>query len=251
MMASLKSELRKLWTVRSTYFILLFALAIMGIFAFWVEGIKAGVGGNSPVTDGFKTAKLIRDAVTSLGVFGAIVGILTFTHEYRYNTISYTLTASRSRLKSLLAKIISVSIFAILFTVYAAVMATILMHIALAIKGYHLSPQYFPHDLWWRVVFVGWGYAMIGLLIAAIIRQQVGSIVAFLLFPTLIEQIVGGLLRNNRIYLPFTALQQVTGLEGGGNMPTLSHNKAALVFVGYLLVGWLIAGLLFIRRDAN
>src|SRR3954467_14136812 len=101
MVASIKAEFRKLWTVRSTYVLFLVAFALVAIFAFYAEGIKA-----SPATvqDAGKLAGEVTNAVVTVSLLGALAGVLLMTHEYRYNTIMYTLTSSNSRSKTLLAK---------------------------------------------------------------------------------------------------------------------------------------------------
>jgi ABC-2 type transport system permease protein len=252
MIASLKSELRKLYTVRSTYLMLLFTFLIMLFFAFYTEGLKVGHG-SLAATDPNKLAELVKNAVANLAFFGAIAGILSLTHEYRYNTIMYTLTSSRSRSQTLLAKVIAISIFAVLFTIYVAVAAAGLMYLGLAIKGVTLVHQTFPVDLLWRVLYMSWGTCMMGLLLAAYIRNQVGTIAAYFVLPGLGEMLAGLLLKDNKIYLPFTALQQVTGASADAGLPdhTLSHVHAAWIFGAYLVVGWIIAIVLFLRRDAN
>jgi ABC-type transport system involved in multi-copper enzyme maturation permease subunit len=249
MMSSLKAELRKIWTVRSTYATLIFCLVIMGIYAFWAEGIKAG-DGTRAVTDPHKVAFLIRDAVSNLAFFGGLVAILSLANEYRYGTIMYTLTSSKSRGQILLSKIIAVTIFSIIFTLFVAILSPIMMYAGITIKGLSLAHQLYPADLIWRVFFGSWGYAMIGLLLASFIRQQVGTLATFFAFPLFLEALLGLVLKDNRIYLPFTALQQVTNLEGNDLHHVLSPGKAALVVVAYLLVGWAISWALFLRRDA-
>jgi ABC-2 type transport system permease protein len=249
MINSLKAELRKLWTVRSTYATLAFCFAIMCIYAFWVEGYKAGDGSRA-AADIHKLAFLIRDAVGNLAFFGGIVGILAFTYEYRYNTITYTLTASNSRVRILISKILAVTLYSIFFTLFVAIFASLLMFIGLTLKGLSLGHQVFPVDIIYKVLFTSWGYAMVGLLIASLVRSQVGAIATFFVIPAFVEPLSGLALKDNRIYLPFTAMQQVTT-----SSPELKHalspGKAALVFSTYLVVGWIIACYLFLKRDAN
>lgn len=251
MIPSLKSELRKIWTVRSTYIVLLFSLVVMVFFAFYIEGIRAGESSKA-LNDPTKLATLILDAITNLGTFGALVGILSFTHEYRFNTIMYTLTASRSRARSLLAKFTAVSLYSVFFTVFVSVFVVALMYLGLAFKGAHLVHQVIPSSVYWRVLFVGWGYCMFGVILAGLIRHQVGAVMAFFLIPGLGEALAGLLLKSNSRYLPFTSLQQVTHL---GNPEAfkivLAPGKAALVVLTYLVVGWIITLVLFLKRDAN
>jgi ABC-2 type transport system permease protein len=249
MINSLKAELRKIYTVRSTYATLAFCFVIMCIFAFWVEGYKAGDGSRS-VTDIHKLAFLIRDAVGNLAFFGGIVGVLSFSYEYRYNTITYTLTASNSRVRILVSKILAVTIFSIFFTLFVSIFASILMFIGITLKGLTLGHQVLPVDVIYKVFFTSWGFAMMGLLIASLIRNQVGALATFLAFPAFIEPLAGLALRDNRIYLPFTAMQQVT-VASPEFKHALSPPKAALVFSVYIVVGWIIAWYLFLKRDAN
>jgi ABC-type transport system involved in multi-copper enzyme maturation permease subunit len=250
MIAYLKSEIRKLYTVRSTYVILLFSFVLMMIFAVWIEGIKAGNPGKA-VTDSHKLASIFLDAITNLAFWGGIVAILSVTHEYRYNTIMYTLTASRSRSQTLLAKVGAISFFSLFFTVFVSIFAVALMYIGLAIKGASLSPQVLSPDIIWRVLYVGWGYSLLATLLAVIIRHQVGAIAAFFVMPVFLEQLLGLLLKDNRIYLPFNALQQVTQSQNTELHKSISHGRAALVFGVYLAIGWIIAWYLFLRRDAT
>jgi ABC-2 type transport system permease protein len=249
MINSLKAELRKIYTVRATYATLAFCLVIMCVYAFWVEGYKAGDGSRTPA-DIHKLAFLIRDAVGNLAFFGGIVGILCFSNEYRYNTIMYTLTASNSRVRILLSKILAVSLYSIFFTIFVAIFASALMYIGLSLKGLSLGHQSLPVDILYRAFFTSWGYAMIGLLFASLIRSQVGAIATFFVFPAFIEPLAGLALKDNRIYLPFAAMQQVSVPS-----PELKHSltpgKAALVFSAYLVVGWIVAWYLFLKRDAN
>ncbi len=251
MLGALKSELRKIWSIRSTYIVLLFAVVIIGFFAFWAEGVKAGQD-SAPADSAFKVANLVSNAIVNLGMFGALVGILSFTHEYRYNTIMYTLTASKSRTRALRAKVAAVGIFSVFFTVFVAVLAVGAMYLGLAIKGLTLGPQTFDLDVLWQALLVGWGYSMFGLIIAAFIRHQAGAIAAFFLVSGLVEQLAGILLKEDRAYLPFMALSQVAAPAGMTRSDfILSPGKAASVVLIYVVAGWIIAWYLFLRRDAN
>lgn len=242
-MLALKSEFRKLISVRSTYVVFLVALAILGLFAFYIEGLRAGVSVNDPG----KLASEVMGAVMFTGVLVMIAGALIMTHEYRYNTIVYSLTASKTRLRVLLAKILVVSLFSIAFAIVIGVLSPLLTYLGISIKGLHLAPQALHFgDLLLRTAFAGWAYGMFGLLFATLIRNQVGTMISILLVPSTVEQLLGILLKNNAVYLPFSALSAVTQ-----NIAALSHTKAAFVVTAYIVVGWMVAAVLFLRRDAN
>jgi ABC-2 type transport system permease protein len=245
--AELKAEFRKLVRTRSTYGVIAFALALEGIFAFWANGIKA-----EPVAlaqSGFLQLQLV-DAVGALGLIGAIVAVLLVTQEYRYNTIMYTLTAANHRWKVLLAKFLVITGYALVFTIFMAALSPLLARLGIAIQGANMAPQhiYFA-DIWWRVLFYGWGYAMAGMLIAFLLRNQIGALVALLLLPGLIEQLVGLVLKQNSIYLPFSALDAV--IHPGSGSHVLTVTSAALVYLAYLATAGIVAAVLFQKRDAN
>jgi hypothetical protein len=110
-----------------------------------------------------------------------------------------------------------------------------------------------------KVIFFCEAFAMAGLLFATLIRNQVGTIAALIILPDTIEGLLSLLLRQNSVYMPFTALQQVIAAPAaslGRNVSVsatgyLSPPKAAGVYMAYLVGVWIVAWYLFIRRDAN
>src|ERR1700690_563954 len=101
MVPTLKAEFRKLFTIRSTYGWILLAFVLVGIFSFYGEGFKdsAQLMQHPKLAEGGSLfiAGTITQMASFVGLFGGIIALLLITHEYRYNTITYTLTASNSR----------------------------------------------------------------------------------------------------------------------------------------------------------
>ena len=251
MLASLKSEFRKLLTVRSTYFITGFVVILVIFIAFFLEGWQ--LNGASLHNPG-QLASDVTGALT-VTIFGAIVAILLVTHEYRYNTIMYTLTSSNRRSKVLVSKFIVTSLYALFLTVLVGVLSPIMAYLGIHAHGHLLVPQTLHYgDLAWRSLFYGWGYAMAGFLLALLTRNQVASIVSLFLIPTLAEQLLGVLLlKHNSVYMPFTALNQVLNgpSSAGPTSSTFSPVRAAGIYCVYLVVGGIVAWILFYKRDAN
>jgi ABC-2 type transport system permease protein len=252
MLNSLKSEFRKLLSVRSTYFITVILTVLVIFVAFYLEGWRANSGQLHDPT------QLAGDVTGALGttVFGAIVAILLVTHEYRYNTIMYTLTNSNSRSKVLLSKFIAISVYAVFLTILVGVLSPVMSYLGIHLHGHTLVPQTLHYgSLAWRSLFYGWGYGMAGLLLALLTRSQVASIVALFVIPGVVEQLLSHLLfKHNSVYLPFTALSQVLSGPSSGPDPTssaFSSAHAALIYGAYLVVGGITAWVLFLRRDAN
>lgn len=187
------------------------------------------------------------------GLLGALVGVLLVAHEYRYNTIMYTLTSSNSRTKTLLAKLVVVSAFAVLFSLTMGVLSPLLTALGIKLGGHTLVHQSFPiWDVMWRVVFVGWGYAIFGFILAVAIRIQVGAISTMFLWPAMLEPLAGLLLRHNASYLPLNDLSNIA-MENDphviSEMNTVAH--PVLLFLGYIVLGLIVVWQLFLRRDAN
>jgi hypothetical protein len=141
-----------------------------------------------------------------------------------------------------------VSGFVIVASVIFGTLSPLLAELGWHLKGLSVVPQSLPvWDLAWRAIFYGWGYSMFALLLAMIIRNQVGAIITILFVPGTIESLLGLLLHENTKYLPFTALNSVLN-----NMPNmLAAGKAALLVSAYLLATAIIAAILFQKRDAN
>ncbi|HEU4914848.1 MAG TPA: ABC transporter permease [Candidatus Saccharimonadales bacterium] len=244
MLATIKAEARKLLTVRSTYFIVAFALLLAGFVAFYAIGYKSG---SVIPENGIQRA--VFDVISVVPIFLAIIAILLITHEYRYNTISYTLTSSNSRMKVLLAKLLVVSVFTIAATlVFVAWIAAVTL-LGVHMAGHRLLPQNFDYleVLWKSVLFMVTG-SLAGLVIGFLSRSVVFAIVAYFLIPTTVEPILNSLLKVNANYLPFMAQSQILI----DDMPkAFSPLASAGVFTAYLAGAWIVAAILFVRKDAN
>ncbi len=243
MISALKAECRKLLSIRSTYVILGLTLLLEIIATFYATGYRSAPGAmyNSDLLAGSVTS-----AATFFAVFISLIGMLSMTHEYRYNTIMYTLTSAKNRTTILLAKFLVVSAFAIIAASIFGFLAPPLTALGVQAAGYSMADQIIPiGDLWWRVAFMGWGFSMLALLFATIIRSQTGAIVLFFLMPFTLEPLLVFAFQINEKYLPFRSLFAV--IERGAT----SYERAAVTVMVYIVVGWLLAWLLFIRRDAN
>lgn len=254
MITTLRSEFRKLLTVRSTYITSVLAILLVILVSFYVEGWQ-GISGSaaSELTPEALREVAVNSATTSV-VFSAIVAILFMAHEYRHNLIMYTLTISNSRTKVLLAKIVTVMVYAFGLTVLCGAIGIGTYYLGLSLRDASLPAQSF--DLLYvagRVLFYGVCYGLIGLLFAALLRNVVAAVAAVFILPVTVEPLLGLILKDNSVYLPFASLEQVIVLDPNQTVVSgqLSPGKGAFVFLVYLVAGWLITWLLFLRRDAS
>lgn len=248
MLATLKAEYRKLYTIRSTYIISGLSIVFLAAISFWFVGYKADP--TSALNANIVSRELLSN-ISFLAIFAAIVSILSITHEYRYNTIMYTLTASNSRSKVLLSKFIATISFSVLYIAVGLAVAVGALLFGMQLADINLIKQYVDWgDLLWRLGFYAIGFASMGLLFGFLFRNVVGAVVTILLMPATIEQLLSLALKDNAVYLPFRALYAVVS-PGGMDPNALSPTKAAWVFGVYFVVGWIVAWILFVRRDAT
>jgi ABC-2 type transport system permease protein len=244
MLAAIRSEFRKLLTVRSTYAISGIAILLTGFIAFYGMGFHSWPGDQPPT----QLQDQVMNIISIYQIFAAIVAILLIAHEYRYNTIMYTLTISNRRLKVLFAKMLVITIYGAVITLIA--LGTAFPEIMLGVKasGHHLGVQHVAllSVIWRSLVFTISG-ALTGLVFGFLSRSVVFAIVAFFVLPTTIEPLLHGLLNISNNYLPFASQSQILTTGPGTNSPLAS----AGVFLAYLAGAWIIATVLFMRRDAN
>lgn len=250
MLSTFKAEIYKLLTVRSTYALTAVSAALTAFWGFYIAGWLAKPAGlHDP---GFMVAQMANIIGISALLLG-FIGILHITSEYRYGTIMYTLTASNSRTKVLLAKILAISGFAVVFTLIIAALSLATIPLGIHAHSLTLVPQSIHFgDVLWRTLFYGWGFAMAGLVVGLLIRNQVGAIVLFFLLNGPLEGIPDLLLRKNSVYLPFDALGNLLGSASVNTvLRPVSHITLALAFVADLAVTLTVAWILFLKRDAS
>lgn len=253
MIDSLKSELRKLLSIRSTYVVLALGLIMVGpLFGFWGSGLSAGDGVNSPQY----MASVATNAATFMAIFVAIISLLSVTHEYRYNTIMHTLTSSNSRTKTLAAKTLVILVMSLIVTAVATILGPLSARLGIEVKGLELVPQSLDvMDIAWRSLFYGAANTLFAGILAVLIRNQVGTIMTYFVVINTVEGLIGSfILKHNAKWLPFTALQHVINSVDPESAQALGYwrpGQAALLFTVYLVVLGTISWLLFLRRDAN
>lgn len=252
MKSLIKAEFRKLATVRSTYVIGLFAAGLIALFAFFVEGYSGISASPAEGLTAGSLNNLLLTSVTTIGVFIAITTTIQSIHEFRFNTITYTLTAAGSRHKVWWSKFIVAVIYGAVFTVAALLFSMICYYAGLALRGASLPPQ--DIDLLYvlgRSLFYGIGYSLLGLFLGTLVRSVALAVVSFFVLPSVVEPMLGVLLKDKADYLPFAALEQVIAAPLSPYAYGIGASRAALVWLGYLIAFTAISWYLFVRRDAR
>lgn len=252
MLSAIKSDLRKLLTIRSTYILSTLAILLTSGVAFYFQGFKA----KATDLDATALGALLDSSAGYTVIFVTIIGILFMAHEYRYNTIMYTVTANASRVKVFLSKLITISLFSTLFALLISGFTLASYMIGISLGDATLPAQNFDAlSQIGRVIFYFVAYGIIGVLLASLIRNLVGTIAFFFIVPSSIEPLLSAfVLKGDKSeYLPFYALDSVanTGMSVMNQTPKLSTTDSMLLVILYLVISGTVAGLLFLKRDTN
>ena len=251
-MNAFRSEIRKLWTVRTTWAITLFGWALVVLFT--IMALFTTLVGD-PFTG---TDPQIAAAVEQLGstaVIVLIVALLAMTTEFRYGTIGRTLQIVPSRSTVLLAKLAAGLVYALVYFLSALVLVALLLGLAALVKGVSLS---FGADtmaaLWQAPVALALN-AILGVAIGALVRSQVAAIAGVLIWYFVVESIIATLAPAAGRWLPFQSLNSLflgeeatqAALEAG---VILFPPMAALaVFLAYVATASATAVILLRTRD--
>lgn len=245
----LKAEFTKLLTIRSTYVLMGLAVLLVGSISFMAEYKYIAPPDTVIPPDVIANAVLSTAGTTSL--FIMIAAVLVMTHEYRYNTIVYTLTSAKHRWQVLAAKALVVSMYATVFAIIITLVALLAGTLGTAARGDTMPPQTFDAlNIAWRVLFHSVAVALYAFLIAVFVRSVVAAMAMVFVVINIVESLLQLLLKENYQYLPFTAVNSVVS-SGDGYHELLDPAKAAWVTLLWLVVLWAVATILFIRRDAN
>ncbi len=226
MSALLRAEFRKLWTVRTTYWLLIGIVAVQLLAVF--TGGEAAVEAGKPLREQqsvFFGAFLGR-------LFVLVLAIRAVTDEFRFGTIVPSLLVSPNRYKLIAAKAIALTIAGLVFAAVAEAALMASAYLKLRSEGAELVLGDGAIRSLAGTVAAGGVWALLGVGIGAVVKHQliavVGSI-AWLISP--LEDAVASRWPDVGEYLPGKA-----GLE-----LALAPTPRALWLGALVLGAWALA----------
>lgn len=256
MIDALRLEWARIRTLRSTYWLIVLAVASNAVVAFGVAIASR---------DDARTAELVGAVVTGGGpyaplpfaaVFLAVIGIFATGHEYRYGTIQPMLTALPRRSALLVAKIV-----VLVATAVAVTALSLLVDAAAALLVWGEVPGLTAGPLsaalpGYVVLVVLW--TVLGAALAQLFRGVPSALVVILVVPLVVEQLIVALsfvtglewLTPAVKFLPFTAGQHLVYLGGELEIARLDRWLSGGVFAVFVALVLTAAWALFTRRDA-
>jgi len=247
MPAAMRSEFRKLGTVRGPW--LLLAAGPLLVLAGITGLIQSGGNVHDPATQ--------VTAVMHVGlaaVFTLMFGILAVAGEYRHGTITDTFLSFPGRRAVIAAKLASYGLIGGLAGVVSSLVAVAVTAAWWAAKGGSFQWSSTPT---WRVlgggVAVSIAFALIGVGLGALIRNLVAAVAAALAWIALVEGIAGQLVGTGLArWLPFSASESLDRASlTAATAHLLPQWGGGVVLLGYAAAFAVAAVLTTLNRDVT
>jgi ABC-2 type transport system permease protein len=183
-----------------------------------------------------------------------VLGVLVIGQEYRHTTIRVTFTADPKRARVMLAKAIVVAATGLFIGTCTTLLSYVLGNAVFTSRGLDITLEggIQTRALAGSILLFAL-YGLVGLGLGAIIRATAGAITLLVVWPLIIEPIVGGIFPRVGRWLPFSAGEQLTSTSTTASVDvtdTLSPRAGGLLFAGFMVVVLVIGTLLVMRRDA-
>ena len=252
MTALVRAEWTKLFTTRVWIGLLLGSVALVALFAALLTGFAGNAESGLPAI-GDPTYEQLAMAVTAnVNILFLILGIIGMTQEYRHRTATPTFLTTPKRGRVVIAKLVGYALAAIPFAL--VVMAVNYLVVAVYAGARGDAPSLSGDNL---RVLASSGlalviYAVIGVGVGALLRNQVGAIVGALVYLFVVEGIIVRSipgLRDIYKWLPGGALEAMTATFQGPDL--LEAWQGGLLLLGYGLVAAVLGTFLAVRRDVT
>lgn len=246
MLTAIRTEFRKLSTVRGPWLLLTVAPLIV------VAGISGLVqsGGNlaSPGTQSKAMSHVALAALITL-----IFGILAVAGEYRHGSITDTYLSFPGRGRVLAAKLV-------VYGLIGAATGLVCSGVALAATAAWWAGKGVTFQPWtatiWRTlgggIAVNLAFAILGVGIGALIRNLTAAVAASLAWIALIEGIVGQILGSGLArWLPFNASEALGRASLFSSSTRLPQWGGGVVLAGYVAIFAVASALVTLNRDVT
>ncbi|MCW2683405.1 MAG: family transporter protein [Blastococcus sp.] len=249
MIRLIRAEWTKLFTTKVWLGLLLGACVIVGGFAALLTAFAGNADSGIPAVGDPEFEQLALAQATGANILFLILGIIGMTQEYRHRTATPTFLTTPRRWLVVVAKLLAYALVSVPLAV--VVLATNVLVVAIYAGARGAAPSLTGDNL---EVLATSGvalviYALIGVGIGALVRNQVGAIVGGLVYLFLIEGLIRSIPATSGAYkwLPGGALEAMTATFQGPDL--LGAWQGGALLVGYGLVAALLGIAFAVRRD--
>ena len=251
MIRLVRAEWTKLFTTRVWLGLLLGASLLVAGFSALITGF-AGAEQNGqpglPAVGDPQFEQVALSQATGASVLFLILGIIGMTQEYRHRTATPTFLTEPRRWRVVAAKLGAYALAAVPFAVLVMAVNVLVVSVYAGARG--AAPSLSGDNI--RVVLTSGLvlviYALIGVGIGALLKNQVGAIVGALVYLFVVEGLVRSIPATSGAYkwMPGGAMEAMTATFQGPDL--LSAWQGGLLLVGYGLVAALVGTLIAVRR---
>jgi len=244
-----RAEWTKLFTTRVWLGLLLGSCLLVGGFAALLTGFAGNADSGIPPVGDPEFEQLALAQATGANVLFLILGIIGMTQEYRHRTATPTFLATPRRWRVVVAKLLAYALVAVPLALVVLAVNVLVVWLYAGARG--AAPSLTADNL---EVLATSGlalviYAMIGVGIGALVRNQVGAIVGGLVYLFVVEPVIRSIPATSGAYkwMPGGALEAMTATFEGPDL--LGAWQGALLLISYGLVAALLGTMLAVRRD--
>ena len=248
MLGTFRSELFKMTTTRATKILL--GLAIFLPVAIYILTLIFAFDGG--VMDSPAIVNIASSAPLVALLLG-VVGVMCATQEYSQGTIRITLVATPNRFRVYVAKLLTTLFISVVSTVVLFVFSLLATQLVLDSRGVQF--ELIGNDI--RVVasffLITVIVSIFGFSLGLIFKSGPGAISSVLLWPTIAEGMIFGLLSvaTQKNVFRWAPIQNGFQLVSEFQMDdSNSWSIALLLFVGFVAVFAIAGASLFMKRDA-
>jgi ABC-2 type transport system permease protein len=239
MTAQVRSELRKLTTTRTNAGLL---IAMIGLVLF---GVVAGAFSSETDLSLLESQKDLIGNGAFAAVFGALIGVMAMTSEFRHGTIRATFVVTPARTRVVVAKALSATFAGAGFGGLGASLAIMAGLTMIRARGFAValgSDDLVRLVLGTTLMSAIWGAFGVGL--GAVVRNQVAAIVGLFAWVFVIEIVLLQYLPGLARYAPGAAGTALTGdTVGDSHVQLVSAPAGGLLLAAYAAM-FLVAGAL-------
>lgn len=248
MIGVLKSELFKMRTTRATKIVVLCSIVLPAII-FGLTSLFAFTNGEV----GESLVSMVGNFAPLTGLLLGVVGVLCSTQEYSQGTIRITLVATPSRLKVFIAKLLTILVVSVVSAALMLLLCLLPAQVILSSRNVDFETISTNLRILFSVIILCAFLSILGLSLGLIFKSSPGAISALLIWPTILEGMVFGLLsvaldKNMMKFAPvqgngFRLIVQYT--DESNTWPV-----SLMYFSIFVAVFAVLGTVLFTRRDA-
>jgi ABC-2 type transport system permease protein len=249
MMRLVRAEWTKLFTTKVWLGLLLGAVVMVIGFSILFTSFAGNPDSGIPDVGTPLYEQLALATAANANILFLILGIIGMTQEYRHRTATPTFLTTPRRWQVVVAKLVAYALVSVVFALIVVAVNYVVVLIHAGARGAAPSLNADNLEVMASSLLALVIYAVIGVGLGALLRNQVGAIVGGLVYLFVIEPVIRSIPATSGAYkwMPGGGLEALTATFEGPEL--LGAWQGALLLLGYGLLAALLGTLLAVRRD--